>query len=456
MSEKKRKRHEQREERPAKKVAIAPATNTTVKVKYIEDKDALGPVIASTPGLSFPTDIPLKAYKTDTRILPPGVETLPYQLLLHSSEHRKLDYLAQEEKDGSAETHLKNYIGVYDPATAEMQLMEVRKLTVRTTLRSEIEELREEKEKRAAKSATMTARRHALGMEFGSKKSRKAIIERTENAISRGQNATDSNGAAADPSTDAVASAVLNNMEKTTTAMPTRKELATAIDESKPRPKANLEAESAKDVYPIDVIVGKELMTAISVKDWVDAAENGEALTVGSRFVAKRMNKLAKNGESKDIKKLKVLRFILLGMNLLASLKAHGKGAKSLPKREKLLEVLGAGGAVLDGLRRRFVSESNDLTRWHVDHLITHICAAALIVDDFEVDVNDLRDDLKLENKDIKHYFLEIGCRVTNPTETERTKMKITKAETVNHSIAKLKLPLVFPRAARTGAGKKR
>lgn len=43
---------------------------------------------------------------------------------------------------------------------------------------------------------------------------------------------------------------------------------------------------------------------------------------------------------------------------------------------------------------------NNDMTRWHVDNLITHICAAALYVDNFEVDVNDLRDDLKLENKE--------------------------------------------------------
>jgi hypothetical protein len=40
------------------------------------------------------------------------------------------------------------------------------------------------------------------------------------------------------------------------------------------------------------------------------------------------------------------------------------------------------------------------MPRWNIDNLMTHIAAAALIVDDFEVDVNDLRDDLKLENKE--------------------------------------------------------
>jgi DNA-directed RNA polymerase I subunit RPA49 len=48
------------------------------------------------------------------------------------------------------------------------------------------------------------------------------------------------------------------------------------------------------------------------------------------------------------------------------------------------------------------------MPRWNVDNLITHICAAALIVDDFAVDVNDLREDLKLENKEyVVHCILQ-------------------------------------------------
>ena len=40
------------------------------------------------------------------------------------------------------------------------------------------------------------------------------------------------------------------------------------------------------------------------------------------------------------------------------------------------------------------------MPRWNIDNLITHVAAAALIVDDHEVDVNDLREDLKIENKE--------------------------------------------------------
>lgn len=44
-------------------------------------------------------------------------------------------------------------------------------------------------------------------------------------------------------------------------------------------------------------------------------------------------------------------------------------------------------------------SNSGELTRWHIDNLIAHVAAAALIVDNYEVDVFDLREDLRLETK---------------------------------------------------------
>lgn len=46
------------------------------------------------------------------------------------------------------------------------------------------------------------------------------------------------------------------------------------------------------------------------------------------------------------------------------------------------------------------ISSNSEMPRWNVDNLMTHIAAAALIVDDYAVDVNDLREDLKLENKE--------------------------------------------------------
>ena len=49
----------------------------------------------------------------------------------------------------------------------------------------------------------------------------------------------------------------------------------------------------------------------------------------------------------------------------------------------------------------------------------------------------------------MKQYFSELGARLGAPTEAERTKLKITKAESNNHFIAKLKLPLKFPTSSK-------
>jgi DNA-directed RNA polymerase I subunit RPA49 len=56
-------------------------------------------------------------------------------------------------------------------------------------------------------------------------------------------------------------------------------------------------------------------------------------------------------------------------------------------------------------------------------------------------------DRLQLLTQDrIRAYFAELGCKVTIPTMADLTKWKLTKAEANNHYIAKLKLPLSFPK----------
>ena len=46
----------------------------------------------------------------------------------------------------------------------------------------------------------------------------------------------------------------------------------------------------------------------------------------------------------------------------------------------------------------------------------------------------------------IQAYFAELGCKVAAPTATDLAKFKLNKQEANNHHIAKLKLPLKFPR----------
>lgn len=52
------------------------------------------------------------------------------ELLLQSSEHPTIEYTGREEEVGASNL-LKHYVGVYDPATGKVDVMEARKMTVR-------------------------------------------------------------------------------------------------------------------------------------------------------------------------------------------------------------------------------------------------------------------------------------------------------------------------------------
>ena len=64
--------------------------------------------LATTPGFFLPPDINFTPYVKQE---PDGKSTL----LLHSSDHPTIDYLATETKvEDLAEKHMKHYIGVFN------------------------------------------------------------------------------------------------------------------------------------------------------------------------------------------------------------------------------------------------------------------------------------------------------------------------------------------------------
>ena len=88
----------------------------------------------------IPASISLDPYVKPRRNAPPRPgntgEIAGKEILLHSSEHPKLDYTAREEEEGGSNTLLKHYIGVYDPETGKMEVLEARKVVVRGVVRA--------------------------------------------------------------------------------------------------------------------------------------------------------------------------------------------------------------------------------------------------------------------------------------------------------------------------------
>ena len=102
----------------------------------------------------------------------------------------------------------------------------------------------------------MMERKTDLGQTFGTKKAKKAIRDNVLNAIAPQKKAGDNSPT----KIDNASRAMLNSVGAITSKMATREELQAAVDDAKPIPRANLEAEDIQDVYDPAAIIGADIL----------------------------------------------------------------------------------------------------------------------------------------------------------------------------------------------------
>ncbi|KAI4797255.1 RNA polymerase I associated factor, A49-like protein [Aureobasidium sp. EXF-8845] len=422
--DKKRKRAAEGADGPNKK-----ASSAAITVRFPASRDELHPVIAAAPGLNVPA-APFKPFVKVTNSKKEGVSPAPstHSLLLHSTSHARLDFTAQQQSSQD----IAHYVAVYDPQSSSLQVIPAHPVTLRTTLRAEAQEVAAQKAAR-----TYAQQREDLGQAFGTKKAKKALASKVENAITTNADRNRVGG-----KLDNVESAVMDSVKEASDAMPAKQAQQEEILASKPIPKPNLNATEAENVYPIGMLIPATDMRNLTVKEWQDA--NGEDLKLSSRFVAHRVNPIAVRD---DVQRLKALKYLMLLIEFNLALKPAGKAGKKVPQKDQLRSKLEEWPETLiESVRRRF-SDNNELNKWHMDNLITHMAAISLFIDGYKTDTHDLREDLRLENKQMSQYFMELGCKVNNPTEKEQADFKIpNKAVAAQRRVAKLKLPLDFPK----------
>ena len=266
------------------------------------------------------------------------------------------------------------------------------------------------------------------------------------------------------------------------------------VQAAKPIPKANLSATHPVDVYPIETLVPHghgTLRQLPGVTEWIETIHAGQAVTTTARYVSRRVEAVVKSGNTTQIQ---LLRFILLLLEFARSLRSGGgpssaPGAKRLPSREDLRRILssssssssssaanGSGGSseplpdsVIDSIRRRFAPQGGHMSKNDLTLLHTTICALTLHIppqpskdasgfggnapSELATDPSDLRDDLRLDNPSVTQFFRELGCRVDKPRETEFAKWAIKggKVEAAARRVARLRVPVEFPRVSRGG-----
>ncbi|KAI6778820.1 RNA polymerase I associated factor [Emericellopsis cladophorae] len=332
------------------------------------------------------------------------------ELLLHSTSHPNLDYTAKEETSRGSKPLVNHYVGVYDPKTGTMQVIEAKKMVVR--------------------GATNFERRTELGQTFGTRKAKKALADVTLNAIGPVRRDAD------EPvkPMDAASKAMLTSVGSITSTMASKEQLQAVVDEAKPVPKANLDATDILDVYDPNVIIGRDILNQVPIREWQEKAQHKESIQAPSRFVVSRVAPIAINADA--TLRLRVLRYLCFVLIFYMSTKpGRERGTRSIPPRDKLREALDpAPEAVVESIRRKF-SDAGTMRKFHMDLLMTHCCVFSCIVDNFESDTQALRDDLRLDQKTINGYFHEIGGRV-----------KPVKTEHGTAQIGRLALPLDFPK----------
>ncbi|KAI6359333.1 hypothetical protein MCOR25_007094 [Pyricularia grisea] len=432
MSDKKRKRAEDgSSQKKSKKAAVDDAASSSalpqnIKVSSLVRPKLSPPVIATAPGLSVSPSVQFNPY-TKLRKASSKSRNGPVlgDILLHSSSHRSLDYTAREEQSQNGEGFLRHYIGVFDPKTGELEVVEARKVTIRGSVRSQQAPA---EAMSAIEEKTNMDMRTDLGQAFGTKKAKKALVSRVENAITAANNASSRDSGAGEAALMATIKAAAANM-------PTRDELQAAVDGAKPVPKGNYDATEIQDVYDPDQIIGPDVLSAIPVRDWQTANKNDENVQLSSRYVANRLRRVGEHAES--LKRLRILRYLYFLMTFIKIAKPGKGGVRKLPPRDKLREALSpAPDVVLDSLRHKF-ADGSQMRKVHADLIMTTCCVLASIIDSFEVDTFDLREDLQLEQKQLNSYFAEIGAR-TKPVVNGDKKT----------TIAKLALPLQFPKVS--------
>ncbi|KAI1006993.1 hypothetical protein K3495_g1225 [Podosphaera aphanis] len=425
---KKRKRDSNNSSRPTKKVVTE--SDSQIKVGLLE-KDHFAPVIASSPGIEISSSITFKSYSKSRKSV--GQQRSPIsrqELLLHSSRHPKLDYLAKEEEDGGPESLRRHYVGVFDPKTGQLDVIEARKMVIRGMVRA-----RHHDDQNEIVSNNMKEQRNLLGQTFGTKKARKAIASITENAISPDKSLRTGG---TETKVDSKSAVILASVAEATKTMTSRDDLAKTADDAKPRPKANELATNVKDVYTVESLIGTNILNMVPVKEWQDRLLANEEVFIRSKFVANRIQSLAR-----DVEKLKILRYTLMLIELYQSSK-QSRGGRKLCRREELKELMGdMPEAVLGGAKRKF-SEGGIINKYHCDLLITHLCAMSLLIDNFETDTSDLKEDLQLELSKMTKYYAEIGAKSSALGKSETA--RIGKVAAAQRRLAKLKLPLVFPK----------
>ncbi|TGZ84324.1 RNA polymerase I associated factor, A49-like protein [Ascodesmis nigricans] len=350
-----------------------------------------------------------------------------------------------------ATTPEAHYIGIFDPATNSLTLHPAPTVS----LSSKIVATKAHDAELITKGAgqlTYDEKRTVLGKAFGTRKAQAALLSREINKVS------------VDDMEDGMRKAIEQRVKEEMKGIPTTEMLSAALVNERPLPKYNKEAGSSKDVYDRKDLIEDEVWENVWVSDWLKAG----AVQTKSSYVNNRAHVFLSAPNPKvHSTKLKLLKYI----SWLVEFYQHSsatRGRIGAPSRAKHV-LYNCSQDIIDSFYRKFAEATVDPNARETDmgasakksaekytvsprletKIMYWIAILALMVDEFDVDLFDLKHDLNVLPKDLALTFREVGCVVREMTKVQTAAATMTKAESSQHKRAVLKVPLEFPAAPR-------
>ncbi|KAI9716300.1 MAG: DNA-directed RNA polymerase I subunit rpa49 [Chrysothrix sp. TS-e1954] len=429
-----------------------------LKVTRINVDDEQAPIIAHSSGFRIPPQARFTPYirrhpRQDTSLSQnttstnPSHSSRPSDVIIRATKAHVLLTYTGTSHERPEPTPRNHYVGVYDPKTHELEIIPARSVDVRSSL-NEDKESKQESQEALKGAANLTAKQN-LTVAFGSKKAKKKLDEDTQNNRLIGdakKAAKETEKLKNEPGNKVMLSEIAQSSQQ----MPSKETSTAETQASKPRPAFDKDATDPMKVYDPERVIGSELLRSLRVKKWATAVAAGENVELTSAFCANRLHDLA---QREDILGMKVLRYIYALLKLYtASTPPRGKVAgisgRRLPKKDELgIKMEIDDVEIVRAISRQFSDGKGNMTSFHTHLLISTVLALSLVVDGNLSDTHDLLiNDLNLSTRDVGRYSAEIGAKLSKPTPKMQEKMKIKTAQALEHRMARIVLPLEFPR----------
>ncbi|KAL2426448.1 hypothetical protein ABEF95_006626 [Exophiala dermatitidis] len=487
MGEKKRKADAQGAERPAKK----PQTGK-VKVTHLTSPDIAKPVVAFSPGVRLPPEIQFNAFSKKSTQPAAGKGKGKHDnsplLLLQSSEHPTIDYVATESRSTEArEKHMRHYIAVFDPATQELKVMEAKKMTVRSSVRQIEEQASSTENEEESKStpAAAPSSRAALTEAFGTKKSKKAVASVAENRLLArgGENAGD----------NPVSNAILSTIKDEDDDHLDSAAAASSSRVNKPLPPANLDTTDIEKVYDLSVLVfpgpARTTLSQMPLGYWRSRIEAKKDVVSRYRFVAHRVERLTRlHLENPDdptaLLKVQLLRYIQLLLEIYTYV-TRLPGRRPIPQPEKWPErtTSDTTGSLSSAFLSKLVAHffPTAIPTQHAKTLLTTTILALTLhipppkwqpgtsMPALITEPSDISLDLALQPAEVTKLYRELGCKIESLSDAELARWgweKTGKARKIvdedgkettlpKPKFAKLRFPVEFPKISAGRPGRR-